>query len=95
MVGGYTLSMATPTNTRNTATGTNSTLSIWATGVFVAIMFVALWTLALLRLTRHTNGESFLHWNGALDSALAIIAPPAVAARLWQMVTLLRKARTA
>jgi hypothetical protein len=72
----------------------NSTFPIWAGGIFVAAVFVLLWSLALLRLMHHAGGESFLQWNGALDSALALLAPPAVAARLWQMSILLRKART-
>jgi hypothetical protein len=73
----------------------NATYKIWAAGLFVATVFILLWGTAVLRLMQHTNGEAFLHRNGALDSALALIAPPAVAARLWQMTTLLRKARNA
>jgi len=73
----------------------NTTYKIWAAGLFVATVFIFVWGTAVLRLMQHTNGEAFLHANGALDSALALIAPPAVAARLWQMTVLLRKARTA
>jgi len=72
----------------------NATYKIWAAGLFVATVFILIWGTAILRLMQHLNGEAFLHWNGALDTALALIAPPAVAARLWQMTTLLRKART-
>jgi hypothetical protein len=74
---------------------TNATYKIWAAGLFVATVFIVLWGTAVLRLMQHANGEAFLHGNGALDSALALIAPLAVAARLWQMIVLLRKGRSA
>jgi hypothetical protein len=44
---------------------------------------------------QHTDGEAFLHRNGTLDSAIALLAPPAVYLRLRQMALLLRKARAA
>lgn len=72
----------------------NATYKIWAAGLFVATVFIFLWGTAVLRLMQHANGEAFLHWNGAVDSAIALLAPPAAAARLWQMAVLLRKART-
>jgi hypothetical protein len=62
----------------------NAKLKSWGAAGFVATTFFVLWFFSLLRLHKHYDGEEFLHWNGALDSLLSIMAPVAIVSRLWQ-----------
>ena len=61
-----------------------STFSSWPAAVFVAFVFFLVWTMAILRLHKHFDGEFFLHWNGIVDSLIALLAPLAIAVRFWQ-----------
>jgi hypothetical protein len=65
--------------------GTKSKLRSWAVALFVAAAIFIVWVLALMRLHEHFNGESFLHWKGAMDSLLALLAPVVIWLRLRQV----------
>jgi hypothetical protein len=64
---------------------TKSTWSVWASGLFVSIVFAMLFVLAVLRLRGHVHGETFMHAGGLTDSLLALTTPAAMMARLNQM----------
>jgi hypothetical protein len=56
----------------------------WRSPLFVSAVFVVVWLMAVLRLYRHEQGELFPRWWLFQDRLIVILAPVAIALRLWQ-----------